>query len=171
MNKDVIGDRSDIDIIGKSKLTPEKLIAFVESITSDSSDLKELAYNYIKVGEKYGIRGDIAFCQALLETDYFRYGNGTAVTPDQHNYCGMGVILKGAKGNSFNTIEDGVTAHIQHLYAYACKSQLPNGEVLLDPRFKYVKRGCAPTWYTLSTKWAASKEYGDKILSIYKKVK
>lgn len=170
MNLDVIGDRSNVDIIGKIKLKPDKLIAFVESITSDSSDLKEIAYNYINIGKKYGIRGDIAFCQAVLETDYFRYGNGTAVTPDQHNYAGLGVVRKGLKGNSYPTVKDGVTAHIQHLYAYACDKPIPSGEILIDNRFKYVKRGIAPTWYMLSGTWAMTKGYGDKILNLYKKV-
>lgn len=166
-----IGDRSNADILGTSKLEYTQLVNFVKSITDEANDLEKIAKCYIKVGEKYNVRGDIAFCQAILETDYFRYGNGTAVTPDQHNFCGMGVLRKGMKGNSFATIKDGVTAHIQHLYCYACDKDLPKGEKLIDPRFKYVQRGSAPTWYMLGKKWSSSQVYGEKILNIYKRIK
>ena len=170
MHKDVIGDRSNADILGENVKSVKELVTFVERTVWIVSDLNEIACKYISVGKKYGIRGDIAFCQAILETNYFRFGNGSAVTKDQHNYCGMGVTSKGVKGNTFKTIGEGVTAHIQHLYAYACKLDLPKNEILIDPRFKYVKRGCSPTWYMLGGKWSTSKEYGYKILSIYEKV-
>lgn len=33
----------------------------------------ELGIYYLTFGEYYGIRGDVAFIQALHETDYFRF--------------------------------------------------------------------------------------------------
>lgn len=170
MHVQEVGNRSNSDILGSNVATATQLANFVIKTVGNQPDLIEIAKQYIEVSKKYGIRGDIAFCQAVLETDYFRYSKGTAVTPSDHNYCGLGVVKKGAKGCQFSTIKDGVTAHIQHLYAYSCKKDLPKGEKLIDPRFKYVTRGVSPTWNMLDGKWAMSTGYGEKILSIYNKV-
>jgi hypothetical protein len=96
----------------------------------------------------------------------------------------MGVVINGIKGASFDTIEDGVTAQLQHLFAYGCKDALPNNEEILDPRFKLVTRGVAPYWQQLAGRWAcpgydttkyptpadamaAGNTYGQKIRNIY----
>ncbi|MDE5839167.1 MAG: glucosaminidase domain-containing protein, partial [Paramuribaculum sp.] len=102
-----------------------------------------------------------------LETGWFKCTGGTAVSPDQHNYCGLGVTRLGIKGHSFDTIEDGVTAQIQHLYAYATKMPIPYGETIIDPRFSMVSRGIAPTWHGLNNRWAANPHYADRILNLF----
>lgn len=112
----------------------------------------------------------MALCQAIIETGWFKFRDGTAVTPDQYNFCGLGVTKLGVKGNAFNSIQEGVTAQIQHLYAYATRSSLPDGEELVDARFTLVSRGCAPTWEGLGGRWAARKSYGKDILHLYSKM-
>ena len=47
---------------------------------------------FYEVGKAYGVRGDIALCQAIIETGWFRFDNGTAVRADAHNYCGLGAV-------------------------------------------------------------------------------
>jgi N-acetylmuramoyl-L-alanine amidase/LysM repeat protein len=158
------------DIKGKATVSADKMVAFAKSKNPNAQDIEEIAKAFISVGEKYGIRGDIAFCQSLIETGWFKFDGGTAVTPDQHNYCGLGVTSKGMKGNSFNTVEEGVTAQIQHLFAYACKDSVPNGEFVIDPRFKYVTRGIAPHWEDLSNRWAMNANYGTHILSLFEQL-
>lgn len=155
------------NIIGKSVVSAEKMSAFVKSKNPNAQDIDEIAKAFIEVGERYGIRGDVAFCQSIIETGWFKFDDGTAVTPDQHNYCGLGVTSKGIKGHSFPTVKDGVTAQIQHLFAYATKDNLPEGEEIIDPRFKYVSRGVAPHWEDLNMKWAMNDNYGQHIISIY----
>jgi N-acetylmuramoyl-L-alanine amidase len=154
-------------VIGQSTVSIEKMVAFAKTVNPEAQDLEEIAKSFIEVGNKYGVRGDVAFCQSLIETGWFKFDGGTAVTPDQHNYCGMGVTSKGMKGNSFDTVRDGVTAQIQHLYAYATKLPIPSDDKLLDPRFKYVTRGIAPHWEDLSNRWAMNENYGKHILSLY----
>lgn len=129
---------------------------------------RETAQAFYEIGELYGVRGDIALCQAIIETGWFRFDNGTAVPASAHNYCGLGVHSRGEKGCKFDTMRDGVTAMIQHLYAYACKERIPEGERVVDPRFSYVSRGCAESWESLSGKWAMNSKYGEKILSLYR---
>ena len=159
----------DVSILGTSKVTGIQLTEFAKKY-SKCNCLYKIAVTYITVGKKYGIRGDIAFCQALLETGYFNFTGGTAMRLTDYNFCGLGVLKLGTKGNTFGSVKEGVTAHIQHLYAYATTKDLPKGEELVDIRFKYVKRGTAPTWKKLGGKWASNKEYGEKILAIYNKV-
>ena len=135
---------------------------------------------FFDIAPTYGIDPIRAISQSILETGWFKYG-GSAVTPDQHNYCGMGVTSNGVKGSSFDTIENGVRAQLQHLFAYGSKESLPSGETLVDPRFKYVTRGLAPTWEELAGRWCvpgyegndpeasmkAGTTYGQKIDKIY----
>lgn len=159
------------DILGQAKvLSVDKMVAFVKNKFEHATDIEEIAKQFIEVGQKYGIRGDIAFCQSIIETGWFKFDGGTAVTPDQHNYCGLGVTSKGMKGHSFDTVEEGVTAQIQHLFAYATKNSLPSGEFVIDPRFKYVNRGIAPHWEDLSNRWAMNANYGTHILSLYEQL-
>lgn len=126
----------------------------------------------------------MAISQSILETGWFKYA-GSAVTPEQHNYCGLGVTSNGVEGGKFNTIEDGVTAQLQHLFAYGSKDTL--NETTVDPRFKYVTRGIAPYWQQLAGRWAcpgydtktydtpakamaANNTYGQKIRAIYNQI-
>ncbi len=153
-------------ILGTNVATAERMYQFVKS--QNSSFDREIAEQFIAVSTRYGLRGDIALCQSIIETGWFKYTGGTAVTADDHNYCGLGVTVLGQKGCQFSTVEEGVTAQVQHLYAYACNKAIPAGETLVDPRFKYVTRGIAPNWEDLSGRWATATDYGTKILNMYK---
>lgn len=152
-------------IAGEPELEVERMYQYVSSHNPDFT--REMAEAFHNVGLRYGIRGDIALCQAIIETGWFRFDNGTAMTPDDHNYCGLGVKKRGERGCSFATVEEGVTAMVQHLYAYACTEPVPEGESVIDPRFAYVSRGIAPTWESLAGRWAMNPRYGDNILRIY----
>lgn len=151
-------------IVGKIKAPKDRLVAYIKNLNPDFDSA--IADAYYKIGEIYGVRGDIALCQSMLETGYFKFEGG-AVTPDQYNYCGLGVTSNGMKGCSFASIENGVEAQIQHLYAYGSKDPLPNGRTLYDPRFNYVTRGVAPNWGSLNMRWAMTNIYGQTIISIY----
>lgn len=155
-------------ILGEPTVDAETMWRFVNKVNPDFPI--EIARAYIEVGRRYGIRGDIALCQAVIETGWFRFADGTAVRPEQHNYCGLGVEKRGMTGCSFNSIEEGVTAQLQHLYAYAADTPLPDGEKMVDPRFKLVKRGCAQSWHDLSGRWAMNDRYGTQILSLYQRL-
>ena len=153
-------------MLGTNVATVERMYQFVKS--KNSSFDREIAEQFIAVSQVYGMRGDIALCQSIIETGWFKYTGGTAVTPDDHNYCGLGVTTLGQKGCQFSTVKEGVTAQIQHLYAYCCTKALPAGETLIDPRFNYVTRGTAPNWEDLgSGKWAAAAGYGTAIIQMY----
>ncbi|MCA1056487.1 N-acetylmuramoyl-L-alanine amidase [Rossellomorea aquimaris] len=152
-----------VTILGESLLYGAQLDEFVRSINPSAPLLGD---DYIKFGSEYGIRGDIAFCQAIHETDFFRFTG--QVRPSQNNFAGIGTTGPGVDGASFKTPEDGVLAHIQHLYAYASKEKAPSSYSVIDPRFSLVSRGSAKNWTDLNGKWAVpGTTYGQSILSVY----
>jgi len=50
-----------------------------------------LASFYVAEGDAVGINSDVAFIHMCLETGFLRFGN--LVTPDMHNYCGLGANI------------------------------------------------------------------------------
>lgn len=136
-------------IMGTSVATAGQLNALLLAGNPQAKDYLHLAEIYLEEGKKEGVRGDGAFCQSLIETGYFRFGGD--VQPCQHNYAGIGAT-GGVPGNSFPDARTGIRAQIQHLKAYASRDVLKLECV--DPRYKYVNKGCAPTFEQLSGKWA-----------------
>jgi len=159
----------EVPIMGQAQASAEQLRSLLYRNNPDAPDLVDL---YLQIGAKYGVRGDLAFCQAAKETGWWRFTG--IVQPWQNNYCGLaatGVAATGEEdllgadpsrvryeagvhGAIFATPADGVEAQIQHLYAYATSKPLPDWANLVDPRFKKVTRGCAPRWIDLGGKWA-----------------
>lgn len=159
-----------INIMGQSLASSTQLKELLmENNPAASEELVDL---YLTIGSEYGIRGDIAFCQAAKETGWWKYGG--LVKAIQNNYCGLGATGSPAAGNEvlngadpkhvyyvqgmhgafFDTAAAGTEAHIQHLYAYATNKPLPAGKTLLDPRFNLVRRGLSEAWVDLGGKWA-----------------
>ena len=162
-------------IMGTAVATAEQMKAYLKAknpaVVQSVFDMVPL---YLSEGKAEGVRGDIAFAQSCLETGNFTF-SGSAVTLSQNNFCGMGVTSNGVKGNSFDTPQLGIRAQVQHLKAYASTDALKNA--CIDPRFKYVTRGCAEYVEWLGQKenpdgkgWAAGAGYGEKILSILKSI-
>ena len=151
-------------IMGKGKNRAEQLALFLlsENKNADREFALMLAAYYIAEADMEGINHDIAFAQMCLETGFLRYGG--LVVPEMNNFCGLGSIGQNQKGEWFLTVELGVRAHIQHLKAYASEEPL-KGE-LVDPRYRFVRRGSSPILRGLSGTWAADIYYADKIETI-----
>jgi hypothetical protein len=153
-------------IVGQTFLSPEQMNQYVKEINPNAIELGNF---YLTFGEYYGIRGDVAFAQAIHETDYFRFTG--VVQPNQNNFCGLGATGPDNPGASFDTPREGVLAHIQHLFAYASTKPLPDKYPLVDPRFNLVTRGSATTWIALNGKWAVpGNNYGQSILNLYERM-
>ncbi len=162
-------------IMGTAVATAEQMENFIrEKNPNVAQSVIDMIPLYLIEGEAEGVRGDIAFAQSCLETGNFTF-DGSAVTLDQNNFCGMGVTSRGKKGCSFETPLIGIRAQIQHLKAYATEAALVNDCV--DSRFRYVARGCASFVEWLGQKenpngkgWATGKGYGSKILTILENI-
>ena len=175
-------------ICGNSTMEEEvyekKFTQVCESVIKNNSSFDtNIVKAFFEIAPIYGIDPVRAISQSILETGWFKYA-GSAVQPSHHNYCGLGVTVNGKPGNIFDTIENGVRAQLQHLYAYGSKNVLPANETLIDERFKYVTRGIAPTWEELAGRWAVpgfdgsdpeaaiknGTTYGQKIDKIYNSI-
>ncbi|MDP4552367.1 N-acetylmuramoyl-L-alanine amidase [Alkalihalobacillus macyae] len=153
-------------IEGSTILTAAQMNAYVRSVNPKAPALGAL---YLSHSKRYGISGDIAFAQAIHETNFFRFTGD--VKPEQNNFAGIGATGGGAAGASFPDASTGVTAQLQHLYAYASTKPLPDGDKLVDPRFSLVQRGSATTWQALNGKWAVpGTTYGQLILKHYERM-
>lgn len=170
-------------ILGHRIASTDQMISFVKKVNPAFND--SIAVLYARVGYYYGVTGDVAFCQAIYETNWFRFGGSEQV--GQNNFAGLGATGGGVAGASFASVEEGVTAHIQHLYAYATTRNLPSGERIVDPRYAYVKKGSAPHWEDLAGRWAfpgydrskyasleaalrANDSYGQRIIQLHQQV-
>ena len=132
---------------------------------------EEIVAYYYEEATREGIRPDVAFCQALKETGFFRYGGD--VIPEQNNYCGLGTTGGGVKGEFFASPRLGVRAHIQHLLAYS-STRRPTTPVV-DPRYSLVRQSYGSrtlgTWQDLNGRWAVpGRSYGQDILSMFRAI-
>ena len=111
-----------------------------------------------------GVRAEVAFCQAMKETGYLRFGG--AVDVRAFNFAGIGAVDSSPGSyNWFPDIRTGIRAQVQHLKAYASTDSLNNACV--DPRFNLVTRGVAPCVEDLGGRWASGANYGYSIRNEY----
>lgn len=160
-------------VLGPSLLSPAQMASWYASmrITPRSpTDVATLARLFSDEGAAQGVRGDLAFAQAMLETGYLRFGG--LVLPSDNNFSGLGACDTCARGLAFPSAELGVRAQIQHLWAYAAPHASLAGlaRPLADARFGMVQPpGRAPLWETMgSGSWATDHNYGAKVVSIWR---
>lgn len=126
-------------------VTPGRLMSYVKA-RNEKLDPKfeELATEYMRHGEEFGLRWDYAFFQMMLETNTLKYTGDVKIS--QNNFAGLGATGRGARGESFSSVSDGVRAHLQHILMYA-------GEKIENPVAERTKN--IQEWGVL-TKWQAT---------------
>jgi hypothetical protein len=155
--------------MGQNKLTAQQLADFLisrEPSPRINCTPMELAEYFINESEIEGVRGDIAFMQAIHETGWFRFGG--QVLPEQNNFGGIGAVNHSPVGAGawFDTPQIGVRAQIHHLKTYATDAPLTTQNA--SPRAHFVQRGIAPHWEDLNGRWAVpGNTYAQKILALY----
>lgn len=159
-------------IMGSSQNTVDQMVGYynaqLKAYPSDAlgkggaPDIRSFCTIIYEEAAAEGVRAEIVFTQAMLETGWLQFGGDVKV--GQFNFAGIGATGGGVPGNSFPDVRTGIRAQVQHLKAYASTDPLNNPCV--DPRFHYVKRGCAPTMEQLSGKWATGSGYGQSLARI-----
>ena len=162
-------------IMGQGDVTLNQMISYYQAnatypsfyANSDAPTLKKFCQLYIKECEAEGVKVEVAFAQAMKETNFLKYGGDVSI--EQYNFAGIGATGGGNPGCSFANVQTGIRAQVQHLKAYASEDALVNDVV--DPRFKYVKRGICPyvEWLGINENpnkvgWATDKGYGNDIV-------
>lgn len=165
-------------IMGDSNTTLNQMVAYYKSratypsfyADSDAPTIEAFCQIYIEECQAEGVRADVAFCQAMKETGFLKFGGQVQI--EQYNFAGLGATDGGAAGASFGSVREGIRAHIQHLKAYASTSALTNACV--DSRYSLVTRNSAPyvEWLGISENpygkgWATAKGYGYSIINDY----
>lgn len=160
--------QSQTSMLGESAVAMEEAQKWAQS-RGASESFVAAAELYWKYGDITGIRPDILYAQAAKETGFGKYGG--AVLPEQNNFAGIKVY--GATGDTtedhetFETQEDGVRAHFNHMSAYLGLE--PVGEV--HGRYNSVVKmpwaGSVTLLEELGGKWCPDLYYGFSILHDY----
>lgn len=154
----------DVAIVGLPRLSAGDLAAWFAASPYQpkvATPIEDYATWFIQEGATEGIRGDIAFAQAVLETGGFA-NRDTVVA---NNFSGIGHCDSCDSGWTFPSPRMGVRAQIQLLKSYAMK-QPPYVNDLVDKRLRG-PAGCCDTWGDLTTVWATDPTYGPKVMLLY----
>lgn len=153
-------------IMGTETITIEQCWQFLSKYNPTAPNIIPF---YKEKGELLGIRWGYVVAQMIKETGYLKFGG--VVLSEQNNFAGIGAVGGGIRGAVFPTSEEGVLAHLEHIYAYASMDPLPVGFSIVDPRFDLVKRGSCPNWEDLNGHWAVpGKGYGEDVVRIYTEI-
>lgn len=136
-------------IMGQSYCTAEELTAFARRRNPGAPDCSGL---YLQLGERYGVRGDLAYCQAMYETKMW------SLDADY----------------SEERLAKDAEVQIRRLHRFAVgpppqEEDRPNGELhAAETRLRHL-RGQARCWEDLNGKWpGAGDRYGQDIVSIWR---
>lgn len=80
--------------------------------TGGASTIRSFCQIYFNEATAEGVRTEVAFAQAMLETNWLRFGGD--VLPNQYNFARLGAIGNGVHGNVFTDVVTGIRAQIQH---------------------------------------------------------
>jgi len=159
---------ADVDrIMSNGHTSPTQMMVFLQNINAAAAaQFGDLPRLYREEANLEGVNHDIAFAQMCIETDFLRFRPG--LSPAQNNFGNLGAADGRGQSATFATAQLGVRAHVQHLKAYA--SVEPLVETAIDPRFRFVTRGVAPTVPQLAGRWSPELDYGDRILATLRRL-
>lgn len=128
-----------------------------------------LAPIFVEEGVKLGVRGDIAFCQSILETGWFWNNEGPFdVKPEQNNFAGLGATGGGVPGDSFPDARTGIIAQLQDL-AIRCDVKIAKENILSAYARKVYGTLTSyhdTMWKQLAGQWAMDLTYWTQIQGI-----
>ena len=110
-------------------------------------DIVDLIALYLSEGDAEGVRGDMAFAQAVAETGHFT-NSDTSI----NNFAGIAHYDHSASGSGFADPVIGVRAHIQLLKKYAASNDTTLANSDVSPN----AGAAATTWGGLAGTWASS---------------
>ena len=160
---------TDIKIISETEVTAKQAEQWARSkgATDTFAGLAELYWKYAP--EHGNVNPAIAYVQAAKETGYGNFGG--VLNESYKNPCGLKTSVGGSNTDpnahqKFNTWDEGVQAHLDHLALYAGATGYPRSNTY-DPRHFVTIKGKAVTVNALGGKWAPSLTYGEEISNLY----
>ncbi|MBC3804475.1 hypothetical protein GH808_08520 [Acetobacterium fimetarium] len=167
-------------IMGATTVTAADLIAYYKATGCTfpqiygniGVNLDTFVNMYIQECAVEGVRAEVAFAQAMLETGNLQFGGDVKVS--QFNFAGLGATggvpgydFSTTYGNSSAGLQTGIRGHVQHLKCYA--SDQPLNQTKVDPRWNNSLRLRALSVEELAGTWAADKTYAGKVKAIMNK--
>ncbi|MGQ0824203.1 MAG: hypothetical protein ACT4OX_04065 [Actinomycetota bacterium] len=180
-------------VMGPSLLNADQLVRWYTTrgygpakLPPLNNDVRALAQLFIDEGAFEGVRGDMAFVQAVLETGGFSYVAAGQIRPEFNNYGGINANDGRRKGTTcaeevldaplasrcFSTPQIGVRANIHLLRSYADPTAIG-----LPDRVRSAptdRDGIAPIWELFGGNsatgkliWASAHDYGLRIIELY----
>lgn len=161
------------DIDGESNATVDQMVRYFEKSgksypeeelkAGGAATIREFAQIVLDEAEMEDIKAEVIWAQIMHETGFLQFGGQVKI--EQYNFAGLGATDDGAAGASFERVQMGVRAQVQHMKAYANAESLVNECV--DPRFHLVNRNSAEYVEILGQQenpagagWATSINYG-----------
>lgn len=166
------------EIMGAASTSVDQMVRYYNSratypafyANTDAPTIQAFCQIYMEECAAEGVKTEVAFCQAMKETGFLKFGGDVNIA--QFNFAGIGATGNHEAGQNFSSVREGVRAQVQHLKAYGSTEPLNNPCV--DPRFNYVKRGSAKfvEWLGAGENpngsgWATSANYGYSIIRDY----
>lgn len=158
-----------LSLLGGSALSATQLVGWYNSqgyVDLTSTPIGQLASWYLQAGAEEGVRGDVAFAQAVLETGGFSSPDAV----DLNNYAGIGHCDSCAAGWAFPSAQGGVLGQVQLLRIFADAGPAPARPSPVLPSLTPAQQGsagCCSTVQSLTGVWATDPTYGQQILEIY----
>ena len=145
-----------------STVEKAKIWAIYKLATEEFVSLADL---YWEISPAVGVDPAVAYAQAAHETGFGRFGG--VLDASFHNPCGLKTRAGGDNYDPnahtrFPDWETGIKAHVDHLALYAGAAGFPDPNSP-DPRHFPSLFGTALTVEGLSTRWAPSETYGDRV--------
>jgi N-acetylmuramoyl-L-alanine amidase len=159
----------NINIISSTAVTVQEAKQWAKNkgATETFIGLADLYWKYASL--RGGVNPAVAYVQAAKETGYGRFGG--IINESYKNPCGLKIRVGGSDTDPnahqrFNTWDEGVQAHLDHLALYAGAAGYPRSDTY-DPRNFSSITGKATTVVSLGGNWAPSASYGTEIMSMY----
>lgn len=152
---------SSTELIGEPVVTLENAKAWAKK-SNAAQIFIDIADTYWKYGELTGIRPDILYAQAAKETGFGKYGR--KVNAEDNNWAGIKTRTSNEDHEVFDTPDDGVRAHFNHVAAYIGLEPYgePHGRYYSVKSLKWA--GTIKTLEELGGKWCPDLYYGYSIL-------
>ncbi|MFC4601760.1 hypothetical protein [Cohnella hongkongensis] len=154
------GPTGKLSIRGEASCSGDRLLAYARRRNPQAPDVAEI---YIRHGRQYGIRGDVAYCQAAYDT---RWWTAELSGPDWAPQL-----------RAQWTDEAAIEARFQMLHTFATLMPLPAEAKLADDRpVSYIEqagwRGAATCWEELGGKWThhGNPRYGSYVVAMWRGV-
>jgi hypothetical protein len=162
--------QGQLSLLGGAALDAGQMVAWYNYqgyVDLTSAPIAQLAAWYIQDGQEMGVRGDVAFAQAVIETGGFSSPDAVNLS----NFAGIGHCDTCSAGFGFPSPAGGVLGQIQLLRIFADNAPAPAGApgpVLPNlTTAQQFEAGCCSTVQSLTGVWATDPTYGEQIMVMY----